>query len=208
MDNEDFYTTAAQLLAAFAIALIVMLSGVWRRQNERQREALRKRYEALARHVDNEPESPFEPLDVMTVQSFVEYYRQQKLYRAIQCGVALFLAGEAAALVVLLLGVENWITMIAGPIAFLATMALAALAVYIPFSQLPDKPRFGGLLPNTRAIDWAREQYGWPSLKEQKRINRSLRRCPPTSPRDPRISKRASRMNIPANGTTGSQPPT
>ena len=187
MHNEDFYTTAAQLLAAFAIALIVVLSGVWQRQNERRREALRKRHEALSRHVNNEQERLFESLDAMTVRWVVEEYRQRKLYRAAQCGAALFLAGEGAALVVLLLGAESRITMIAGPIAFLTTMALAALTAYIPFSQLPDKPRWDGLLPGTRGIDWAREQIGWPSLKEQKQLNRSLRRRPPTSPRDHRI---------------------
>ena len=189
MHNEDFYTTAAQLLAAFAIALMVVLSGVWKRQNERRSAALLRRSEALGRHIRDEPELLFESLDIVTIRWFFEEYRQQKLYWVARSGAALFLAGEGAALIVLLVGTGSWMAMIAGPIVFLATMALAALTVYIAFSQLPDKPRSVGFLPSTRIIDDAREQFGWPSRKKQRQLTRSLRRRPPTSPRDPRISQ-------------------
>jgi len=189
MHNEGFYTTAAQLLAVFAIALLVILPGLWRRQSELLREANRKRLEAACRYFfpDIEKDDPFlgESLEGATQRWAIEIYLQEKLYRAAQCAAVLFLAGEASTLTVLLLGAKSWIVLLAGPIAFTATMALAALTVFIAFRRLPDKPRVDGLLPSTDHINRVRAGFGWPSLREQNRINRNpkYRRPDSSSPR-------------------------
>ncbi|MBB4694730.1 hypothetical protein [Paractinoplanes abujensis] len=173
MESEDFYTTTAQLLAAFAIALLVVLPGIWRQQTARLRGATRQRQEALYQHhlIDMPTLSYSEDkkLGVATLRWAVECRRQARLYRAVQGAASLFLTGEAMALTALLTGADGGITLLAGPVVLLATMALAALTVLTPIVMLRDRPSVDGLLPSSRHIDRVRAEFGGPSRGEQSR---------------------------------------
>jgi hypothetical protein len=163
VENEAFYTTAAQVLPTILIALAIEANLVFSRLQHRLADALKQRWQVDS--ADYVPRGPaFRPsglgpreLSPEENERFRNEDRQQaqrqvdELRRQISNGGGyallfgiLFLLGELAALSVVFLGSSTTLgaggvklTTIAGPTAAIALVALSVLAVIVPLSRLP-----------------------------------------------------------------------
>ncbi|MDR7327108.1 MULTISPECIES: hypothetical protein [Catenuloplanes] len=130
MRNEAFYSTAAQVLPALLIALLVQMSAVLRAH-------LRVFAHYAASNSPDRPGSYFSDpeekrlvVDVLTANAFRRWIRNGVL------GGTLIVVGEASAVAVLVAGTDGWLPLVAGPVCVVAILVSTVLAAWLPISQL------------------------------------------------------------------------
>jgi hypothetical protein len=143
MRNEQFYSTAAQVLPTLVIAIVIEVAARYRVFWEYLTAASRRHDEAQHRYFEksasgvSEPELRQAERDwkqaeqvLLNVNRTIPDQPELKIALAL---AVVFLLGEIGSLFVLFVGTGGWLPTVAGPVALAAMILLSLASIVLPF---------------------------------------------------------------------------